>query len=153
MNQAPLEILKITTSNGEGMYNIDEQVNSKLIKLVENTTKNKQFFDSGTLNLYNMHTSCALLINESYDSTAKEDLERFFKYLAPKNLPFIKHTCEGPDDSPSHMKTSLLSQNLCFPVENSKIIKGTWQGIYLAEFREHPKNRNIYLKYTPDIKY
>ncbi len=124
------------------------------------TPKIKQFFDSdilphfesrsGVLHLFLQHTSCALTISESYDPSAKIDLETFMKHLAPRNLGFIKHTMEGPDDSPSHMKSILLQHSLSLLVEKSELFLGQWQGVYLCEFRDNPKKRNIILKFMPD---
>jgi secondary thiamine-phosphate synthase enzyme len=74
-------------------------------------------------------------------------MENFMKHLAPRDLDFITHTAEGPDDSPSHMKSILLNQNLCLPVINGQIEMGTWQGLYLSEFRDGNKSRSILLKF------
>ncbi len=104
----------------------------------------------GIFHLFCMHTSCALLINEGFDHTAKKDLELFFDYLAPQSLPFIRHTIEGRDDSPAHMKSALLHQHLAFMVEDSELIIGQWQGVFLAEFRNDPHQRTIICKYQPD---
>lgn len=133
----------IIETTGERLYPITELVRGAASPLVHSS--------SGILHLFCMHTSCSLVISESYDPTAKEDLEAFFKHLAPRNLPFIKHTLEGPDDSPSHMKSVLLQQNLALIVEEGELVLGTWQGIYLAEFRDRPHSRKILLKYQPDL--
>jgi secondary thiamine-phosphate synthase enzyme len=130
-------------TRGEGFYNITEGVQKKFGRYVLESVPNA----SGMLFIVSMHTSCGLLINEAYDSSARLDLEKFLKYLAPRDLPFIEHTAEGKDDSPSHMKTALLQQNLALPVEEGKILLGSWQGIYLAEFRDAPKTRNMMLKF------
>ena len=141
-----LETLQISTS-GEGFYDITEQVKN-LLKDIKNCSQ-------GVLYLFITHTSCALTINEAFDPSAKTDMENFMKHLAPRSLPFITHTSEGPDDSPSHMKSMLLNQNLLFPIENGQLVLGTWQGIYLAEFRDAPspsahKTRKILLKFVSD---
>jgi secondary thiamine-phosphate synthase enzyme len=134
--------LKIQT-NGERFYDITEEVKSELAKIVGDKT-------NGIIHLFITHTSCALTINESYDPSAKRDLERFLDHVAPRTLGFIEHTDEGEDDSPSHMKSMLLNQNMAFIVENSKLVLGTWQGIYLCEFRDSPKTRNILFKFVKD---
>lgn len=134
---------KITVqTNGERFYSITEQVQSSL--------KEAAASPCGILHLFILHTSCALTISESYDPSAKRDMEKFLKYLAPRDLPFVEHTLEGEDDSPSHMKSILLQQHLAIPVEKRKLLLGTWQGIYLAEFRDAPHQRNVIVKFSPD---
>lgn len=128
-----------------GFHNVTADVESAVGKLLE-----KKSSRSGILHLFCMHTSCALLINEAWDSTAKRDMEHFLNYLAPENLPFIQHTLEGPDDSPAHMKSALLHQNLSIIVEAGKLLLGQWQGIFLAEFRKSPHRRTILLKLQAD---
>lgn len=131
---------------GPRLYSITDLVEAQFKKKLRDSSVNQ----NGVLHLFNMHTSCALLINESYDDTAKEDLQSFFDYLAPNNLNFIKHTLEGEDDSPAHMKSSVLQQNLSFVVENGELLLGQWQGIFLAEFRRAAQSRSVLMKYQPD---
>ena len=107
-------------------------------------------FSSGILFLHLPHTSCALTINEGYDPDARIDMENFLQHLAPRNLGFITHTAEGPDDSPSHMKSILLNSGLQIFVEDGKFVLGQWQAVYLAEFRDGPHDRKIYLKAIED---
>ena len=133
----------IQSTEGEKFYNITEKVNKELLKLNPDSK-------SGILHLFLTHTSCALTINEAYDKSAQDDLTSFLKHIAPRNLEFITHTSEGPDDSPSHMKTMLLQQNLSFIIDSGDLVLGTWQGIYLAEFRDSPKQRNILVKFVSD---
>jgi secondary thiamine-phosphate synthase enzyme len=102
---------------------------------------------SGVLYLFLPHTSCGLIIQESFDPSAKADMEKFLKHLAPRTLSFIEHTAEGPDDSPSHMKTILTGNSLQVIVENGEILLGTWQGIYLCEFRDGRHSRKVHLKF------
>lgn len=129
-----------------GFYDITDNVRTALKKTLKESKST-----SGILHLFCMHTSCALLINEGFDSTAKKDLELFFDFLAPQSLPFIRHTVEGRDDSPAHMKSALLHQHIALIVENSELILGQWQGIFLAEFRNDPHQRTIVCKYQPDF--
>jgi secondary thiamine-phosphate synthase enzyme len=129
-----METLKINTQ-GEGFYEITDK-----LKALAATAS------SEILTIFCPHTSCALTINEAYDPSASEDMVAFLKHLAPRNLHFIKHTLEGPDDSPSHMKAMLLQHSLQLIVENGKLIIGQWQGIFLAEFRDKPHERSVYLK-------
>lgn len=129
-------------TEGEGFtditFAIQEVLKEKLL------TKPDQ---NGLLNIFVKHTSCALTINEAYDPSANQDLVEFLKHLAPTNLKFIKHTDEGPDDSPSHMKTMLTQTSLCIPVIEGKMQFGTWQGIYLCEFRSQPKKRTLLVSF------
>ena len=131
-----LKRLELNTT-GERFYPMTELVTSEL---------NKSHITEGIVHLFCMHTSCGLTINESFDHSAKEDLESYLKHVAPRDLSFIKHDAEGPDDSPSHMKTLLTGQNLAIPFENGELALGTWQGIYLCEFRDEPKRRVIIMK-------
>ncbi|MBK25603.1 MAG: hypothetical protein CME70_16520 [Halobacteriovorax sp.] len=130
--------LPIQTS-GEGFVDITKVVHSSL--------KDNSSEQNGLLILFNPHTSCGLTINESYDSSARTDMEKFLKHLAPRNLAFIEHTAEGPDDSPSHMKSILLQNSLQLIVEDGEIQLGSWQGIYLCEFRDSNKTRTMQLKF------
>ncbi len=138
--------LHIPTS-GERFYNITENVKNALENILKDSEGKSV---SGVLHLFTTHTSCSLTISEAYDPAAAKDVESFFKHLAPRNLGFITHTDEGEDDSPSHMKSVLLNQALSFIVEDKKLILGTWQGIYLAEFRDANKKREVLVKFVPD---
>lgn len=120
-------------------FKVQERLKEALLKDLEQT--------SGLLHLFLKHTSCALTINEAYDPKACEDMQAFLKHLAPENLSFIKHTDEGPDDSPSHMKALVTGHSLSIPVIDGHLQLGTWQGIYLCEFRKSPKQRNILLSF------
>jgi len=77
------------------------------------------------------------------DSTVREDFEAIFNKLIPENEPFYKHTFEGPDDMPAHVKASLVGTSLQIPITDGKLNMGTWQGIYLCEFRNHGGPRKI----------
>ena len=132
-------------TEGEALYSITDLVRAELPSLIENHA-----VDSGVLHLFVMHTSCALLISEDWDPTARQDLEAFLKHLAPRHLPFIRHTLEGEDDSPSHMKSAVLQQHLGLIVEEGELLLGQWQGVFLAEFRDHPKERTVLLKFQAD---
>lgn len=136
------QAIKIRTE-GERFYDITPQVKEALPELLNGAK-------SGMLFLCCMHTSCALTISENYDPDAREDLEAFLKHLAPRNLKFIKHTDEGPDDSPSHMKSVLLGQSLQLIISDSQCLLGQWQGVFLGEFRDSPKERKVYLKFIQD---
>jgi len=130
--------LEIKT-NGEGFVDITAQIKDMI-------PDNK----SGVIFIQNTHTSCGLVINEAFDPLAKKDMENFLKYIAPDNLKFIEHTEEGPDDSPSHMKSILVQQTMSLLVEKGQLQLGQWQGVYLCEFRRSSKLRRILTKFISD---
>ena len=97
----------------------------------------------GILHLFIKHTSASLTINEDADPTVRADFKSHFNQIVPENQPYYKHTFEGSDDMPAHIKTSLLDTSLSIPISNGKLALGTWQGIYLCEHRNHGGNRNF----------
>ena len=97
----------------------------------------------GILHLFVKHTSASLTINENADPTVREDLEAHFNMLAPENQSYYKHTFEGPDDMPAHIKSTLTGNSVSVPISNGKLLLGTWQGIYLCEHRKSPHSRKI----------
>lgn len=99
----------------------------------------------GMLNVFIKHTSASLTINENADPTVRQDFESFFNRVVPENEPYYKHTDEGSDDMPSHLKSSLLDCNLMIPVTNGRLNLGIWQGIYLCEHRNHGGSRTLVL--------
>lgn len=99
----------------------------------------------GMLNVFIKHTSASLTINENADPTVREDFESFFNRAVPENEPYYKHTDEGSDDMPSHLKSSLLGCSLNIPISNGKLNLGIWQGIYLCEHRHHGGSRHLVL--------
>jgi len=101
----------------------------------------------GVLYLYCPHTSCSLTITESFEDSAVNDVQEFLKGLAPRNAPFITHKTEGEDDAPSHMKSILLQTTLTMFVKRGQLQMGQWQGIFLCEFRDDPKSRQVWLKF------
>ncbi len=105
---------------------------------------------SGLCTLFIQHTSASLLIQENYDPSAKYDLERWLNRLVPENDPLYTHTLEGADDMPAHIKASLTASSLAIPVENSQLLLGTWQGIYLWEHRHGVNNRTVVLHVAQD---
>jgi secondary thiamine-phosphate synthase enzyme len=100
----------------------------------------------GMAYLFVQHTSASLLISESYDPTARIDMETFMEKLAPENQAWYRHTLEGPDDSSSHLRAMLTPVSLTVPVEGGKLALGTWQGIYLFEHRVHSQRRRVLLR-------
>jgi secondary thiamine-phosphate synthase enzyme len=100
-------------------------------------------FTRGLLTLHLRHTSASLLIQENADPEVRRDLERFFARLVPDGDPLFRHTAEGDDDMPAHVRTALTAVNLSIPVEAARLALGTWQGIYVWEHRAHPHERRI----------
>jgi secondary thiamine-phosphate synthase enzyme len=98
----------------------------------------------GLLHVFIQHTSASLTINENADPDVPRDLESSFAAIAPEDFPY-RHTCEGPDDMPAHVKASLLGASVSIPVADGKLALGTWQGIYLCEHRRHGGPRRLLL--------
>ena len=111
-------------------------------EIVENVPEMSQI-KAGLLHLFIKHTSASLTINEDADPTVRTDFESHFNHLVPENQPYYKHTFEGPDDMPAHLKTSLLGSSVSIPITKGKLALGTWQGIYLCEHRNHGGNRTL----------
>ncbi|HEV2969490.1 MAG TPA: secondary thiamine-phosphate synthase enzyme YjbQ [Pirellulales bacterium] len=103
----------------------------------------------GLLHVFIQHTSASLSINENADPDAPADLESSFNALAPEDFPH-RHTCEGPDDMPAHVKASLLGSSLTIPVHDGQLALGTWQGIYLCEHRNRASRRSLVLTLQGD---
>jgi secondary thiamine-phosphate synthase enzyme len=101
-------------------------------------------FGVGLLHIFIQHTSASLTINENADRDVPADLESSFAAIAPEDFPH-RHTCEGPDDMPAHVKASLLGSSLSIPVAGGSLCLGTWQGIYLCEHRRHGGRRRLVL--------
>jgi secondary thiamine-phosphate synthase enzyme len=99
--------------------------------------------DGGMCNVFLQHTSASLCINENADPTARADLEAFLDKLVPEDLPYFRHTHEGPDDMPSHIKNVLTETSLAIPVSGGRLALGTWQGIYLWEHRDRASGRRV----------
>lgn len=98
---------------------------------------------AGMLNLFIQHTSCALSINENYDPDVRTDMEAILNHLVKEREPYYEHTMEGSDDMPAHAKSSLFGVSLTIPITNGRLNLGTWQGIYLCEFRNHGGSRTV----------
>ncbi len=99
--------------------------------------------DSGLFHLFIKHTSAALTINENADSSVRVDFESIFNHIVPENLPFLRHTLEGPDDMPAHIKAAMIGSSVSIPIINHQLTLGTWQGIYLCEFRNYGGARKL----------
>jgi secondary thiamine-phosphate synthase enzyme len=96
----------------------------------------------GLLTLFIRHTSASLTIQENADPDVRHDLQDYFDRIAPQNGPY-RHTAEGPDDMPAHIKSALTQVNLAIPLQNGRLVLGTWQGIYVFEHRHHRHRRQV----------
>lgn len=99
--------------------------------------------ETGLLNLFVKHTSCALSVNENADPDVRHDMESIYNHLVHEREPYYRHTFEGDDDMPAHAKSSLTGVSLTIPITRSRLNLGTWQGIYLCEFRNNAGSRRI----------
>jgi secondary thiamine-phosphate synthase enzyme len=99
--------------------------------------------EQGLLNIFILHTSAGLSINENADPTVRSDLNLAFDKMAPALQPYYQHTAEGPDDMPSHIKSVIVGSSVTIPIKNHRPHLGTWQGIYLCEFREMASSRKL----------
>ena len=106
--------------------------------------------ESGLLTLFVRHTSASLLVQENADPQVRADLERFFARLVPDGDPLFRHTDEGPDDMPAHVRSALTAVQLSVPLQGGRLALGTWQGIYLWEHRRRPHRREILLHLIGD---
>ncbi len=97
----------------------------------------------GVLHLFIKHTSAGLTINENADPTVLQDFESSFNHIVKENEPFYKHTFEGSDDMPAHIKSSMVGSYISIPITNHQLNLGTWQGIYLCEFRNYGGSRKL----------
>jgi secondary thiamine-phosphate synthase enzyme len=130
------ETIQIET-RGKGLYPFTHQV-SQLIQGWD--------VQDGICHLFIPHTSASLVINESYDPTARQDLEVFLDQLVSEGESWYRHTLEGEDDSPSHMRSILTGTSFSIPVDGGELTMGTWQGVYLFEHRTRPQRRNVLIR-------
>lgn len=100
-------------------------------------------FSAGLLHLFLLHTSASLTINENADPDVPVDMGTAFDRLVPESWEW-QHSCEGPDDMPAHVKTTLSDSSLTIPIAAGRLVVGTWQGIYLCEHRNHGGSRRLF---------
>jgi len=124
----------VINTKGSGLYDFTNQIHY-FVK------KNKLI--NGILNINILHTSASLIIQENADPDVLNDLNNFFKKLVPMDNKLYKHTTEGKDDMPAHIKSALTNSHLTLSVKDKKIILGTWQGLYLFEHRLENQIRKI----------
>jgi len=99
--------------------------------------------EKGVLHVFIKHSSAALTVNENADPTVRTDFESFFNELVPENHPMYRHTMEGPDDMPAHVKASMMGSSVSIPITRGRLHLGTWQGIYLCEHRNRAAGRSL----------
>lgn len=100
---------------------------------------------TGLLHVFIKHTSASLTLNENADPTVREDFESHMNEMVPEGASYYRHTLEGPDDMPAHIKASLLGSSLTVPVSRGRLNLGTWQGVYLCEHRDRASGRYLVL--------
>ena len=118
---------------GRGFHLVTRQIVEDLPALPE----------TGLMNIFIKHTSAGLTINENADPDVRIDFESFFNDIVKENMPFVVHDVEGPDDMPAHIKASLVGSSVTIPITNNRLNFGTWQGIYLCEFRNRGGSRKF----------
>ncbi|MCC6589212.1 MAG: YjbQ family protein [Bryobacterales bacterium] len=128
-------------TRGKGLYDFTAEVLSWLRSIGAS---------EGLLTILLQHTSASLLVQENADPDVLYDLEQFFKRLVPEDNRLYRHTMEGPDDMPAHIRAALTLTNLSIPVMNGMPAVGTWQGMYVYEHRTHPHTRRLALHYLGD---
>jgi secondary thiamine-phosphate synthase enzyme len=104
--------------------------------------------DTGIMHVLIQHTSAGLTLNENADPSVRDDFESFLNHLVPENHPLYSHILEGADDMPAHLKASLVGNSVQIPITNGRLNLGTWQGIYLCEFRNRGGARRLVITIT-----
>ena len=128
--------IKLKARN-RGFHLVTDEITRQFSELKE--------IETGFLQVFIKHTSAGLAINENADPTVREDFESHFNKMVPENQPYYKHTLEGPDDMPAHIKSSLTGTSLQIPISGGSLNLGTWQGIYLCEHRNNGGSRKLVL--------
>jgi secondary thiamine-phosphate synthase enzyme len=123
----------VLRAKSRGFHLIDSEIIAQIPELPE----------SGILHLFIKHTSAGLMLNENADPSVRSDFEQIMNRLIPENEPYYTHTAEGSDDMPSHVKSALTGSSLSIPISRGQLNLGTWQGIYLCEFRNNGGRRKI----------
>jgi secondary thiamine-phosphate synthase enzyme len=126
------------STNGPGLYEVTDKLTDFL--------KGRK---DGLVTCFIRHTSASLLIQENADPDVQKDLQSFFAHLAKNGMNY-RHTAEGPDDMPSHIRSALTQTSIAIPVRDGKPALGTWQGLYVFEHRDAPHRREVLLHYIGD---
>lgn len=119
---------------GRGLTDITDRI-AAIVRAAE--------LESGLVTVFTHHTSCSLLLGENADPTVCDDLERFFDRLVTDGDPIFRHTAEGPDDMPAHVRSMLTGASLSLPLADGRLDLGTWQGAFLFEHRHRPHQRRV----------
>ena len=130
-------------TSGSGLYDFTEQTKDFV---------NKNKLLNGILNLNVLHTSASLTIQENADPDVLYDLNNFFKKLVPMDNKLYKHTTEGKDDMPAHIRTALTNTNLAISVQNFELLLGVWQGLYVFEHRDSVQERTVFCHILGDLR-
>ena len=130
------ETLEIHTK-GKGLFAFTDRVNSQI---------HDWGIHEGICFLLVLHTSASLVINENYDPSAQADMEAFMDHLVPESQSWHRHTLEGADDSPAHMRAMITPNSLAIPIDNGRLSLGSWQGIYLFEHRRRGHRHNVLIR-------
>jgi secondary thiamine-phosphate synthase enzyme len=123
-------------TSGQGLYEVTAELADWL---------SQQDMAEGLLTVFCRHTSASLTIQENADPDVQRDIEEFFRKLVPEDARLYRHTIEGPDDMPAHIKGALTATQLSIPVSGGRMALGTWQGVYLFEHRTRPHDRKLAL--------
>ncbi len=126
----------VVETNGQGLY----EITRKTMSFVHSSG-----IKNGLVTLFVQHTSASLVIQENADADVQRDLQEFFARTVPEGMDWLRHTCEGSDDMPAHIKAALTATSISIPVSAGHLVLGTWQGIYLFEHRASPHVRKIVL--------
>ncbi len=129
--------------HSQGFHLVTREVLAALPELAQ--------FDVGLLHVFLQHTSASITINENADPDVPADLESSFSHLAPEHFPY-RHTIEGPDDMPAHVKAAMIGSSVTVPVAQGSLALGTWQGIYLCEHRRNGGRRRLVLTLWGETK-
>ena len=123
-------------TNGQGLYDFTDRVRG----FARGCGASR-----GLLTLFVQHTSASIIIQENADPDVQKDLGEFFARIVPEGMDWLRHTCEGPDDMPAHIKSTLTATSVSVPIMDGHLTLGTWQGVYLFEHRAQPHRRNVVL--------
>jgi len=124
-------------THGKGMLEITDRVQTLVCEWK---------VQEGVCFLFLPHTSASLSTCEACDPSARSDVEEFYERIAPEGQPWYRHIFEGPDDSPSHIRSTLMQSSLTVPIDDGRLSLGTWQGIFLFEHRSRPHRRELLIR-------
>jgi secondary thiamine-phosphate synthase enzyme len=123
-------------TRGKGLYDITRALNGVVVESA---------LGDGLVTVFIAHTSASLVIQENADPEVQRDLERFFARLVPDGDPLFKHTEEGPDDMPAHVRAALTQTSIAIPLRRGQLALGTWQGLYVYEHRNRAHTRTVHV--------